>query len=456
MEKTMFLDSLFPNTSGSLLQETLLNNNNDLDATVEYLLSIENEERHELEPLPFETLLDMFPQTPLNEIHSIWLNNNGNLNACIDVLMDPSKEMNHLEKIIPPKHVRQLHEENAWMHHGEDSNKTQQRQDLLIQLCDIYPMHHESLLISALDATQNDLHKAASLIASTIGENSQINTKDSEWEANTNYLCQAFPQFSQSLLQEILKRYDHDMDRTLEYLLQNSSSSSTTHVMHCDGNCISTGFPCLYHSTTTHGYNSNSHKATSKLDWKTVQRYSSSSFTNASNTTNTINSSNTSNTINKSNSNKNKNTSASLIKNPRELRFKANELRDIRNEMYSKACTAYKRSDITGRSTAAYYSEEGRKLSLEIDRLDSEAAQCIISMHESNHDQATIDLHGLTVKESMEYLAKRIQEWSKSTSKRLKVITGIGKHSKNGSKLFPTMTRCTFFIIYYSSHFTYH
>jgi DNA-nicking Smr family endonuclease len=71
-----------------------------------------------------------------------------------------------------------------------------------------------------------------------------------------------------------------------------------------------------------------------------------------------------------------------------------------------------------------------------------EASHYIFNLKNANNDVNVIDFHGLTVSEAKEFLPSCMEKWINSPRKKskLKIITGLGKHSSSGSILGPAMT----------------
>lgn len=125
---------------------------------------------------------------------------------------------------------------------------------------------------------------------------------------------------------------------------------------------------------------------------------------------------------------------------PEELRLIAQEHLANRNEMYHKAANAFQRGGLTGRGSAAYLSEEGRRISIQMELANERAAQAILARNVANHQghPDVIDLHGLTAREAKAALEEYVSiRMGARRLTRFKVITGAGNHSMNRSVLYP-------------------
>ncbi|KAI8821827.1 uncharacterized protein EV422DRAFT_527165 [Fimicolochytrium jonesii] len=139
---------------------------------------------------------------------------------------------------------------------------------------------------------------------------------------------------------------------------------------------------------------------------------------------------------------------ATTWQDPKELRQMAHEVRDSRNELFRRAATAFRKGNLTGKGSAAYYSDEGRILTAQIARWNEQAAKSIIERNNARfpHDPNTIDLHELTVREAVAYALEAVNAWharpNTSSSRPLKIIAGAGTHSSDGvRKVYPAVVR---------------
>jgi len=117
-------------------------------------------------------------------------------------------------------------------------------------------------------------------------------------------------------------------------------------------------------------------------------------------------------------------------------RQRAEEYRALRDTALRQASTHWQRGKL-GREVASFYAEEARKLDAGRREWNVQAARAQVSgsMHKGPSGGCSIDLHGLTVKESI-IATKEILDhsWSSNGSAgtstwSFTIITGIGRHS---------------------------
>jgi hypothetical protein len=120
---------------------------------------------------------------------------------------------------------------------------------------------------------------------------------------------------------------------------------------------------------------------------------------------------------------------------PQQLRKRALDYLEKRNECFRIAAAHYQQGSMTGRASAVYYSEQGHMYTELMKKCNENAAHAIFYGGISTNGPYTIDLHGLTVKEAKDLLSVYIL----TSKQRLKIITGAGNHSKGGGKLFVTI-----------------
>ncbi|KAI8382973.1 hypothetical protein BD560DRAFT_385670 [Blakeslea trispora] len=136
---------------------------------------------------------------------------------------------------------------------------------------------------------------------------------------------------------------------------------------------------------------------------------------------------------------------------PEECRDMAMQLILERNELFRKAAAAYRAAKNKGPGEggiAFFYSDEARQLDTRAKDWNMRAARATVRRQRlKQNDDHLLDLHGLTVAEVQVLVTEGVTQWysrSQMQSARLqfrplKIITGIGKHSKYGeSKLLPT------------------
>ncbi|KAG8899299.1 hypothetical protein FRB99_006817 [Tulasnella sp. 403] len=124
---------------------------------------------------------------------------------------------------------------------------------------------------------------------------------------------------------------------------------------------------------------------------------------------------------------------------PDECRYWANYYRSKREESLAQASKYWRGGSSTNRGgdVAMHFAEESR----EYDRKSRDwamkaARQLVKSRQYTAHNRHTIDLHGLTVHESLTLVDEALNEWWNSAGSRsiptypLTIITGVGNHSK--------------------------
>ncbi|KAG0245864.1 hypothetical protein BGX31_005762 [Mortierella sp. GBA43] len=137
---------------------------------------------------------------------------------------------------------------------------------------------------------------------------------------------------------------------------------------------------------------------------------------------------------------------------PSSCRDRAQELLGQRNEMYRKAAQAYRQTKGKGlgmSGIAAYYAEEGKKLDNEGKQWNMRAARAVVQQQRiGNRDENVVDLHGLTVSEAQTVVQETVTQWyarstmqaSRAALKPLKIICGVGSHSKDKiARLYPSV-----------------
>ncbi|KAF9912961.1 hypothetical protein EC991_007575 [Linnemannia zychae] len=133
-------------------------------------------------------------------------------------------------------------------------------------------------------------------------------------------------------------------------------------------------------------------------------------------------------------------------------RQRAHEILDQRNELFRKAAKAYQATKGKGAGMggiAAYYADEGKKLDAQGKQWHMRAARAVVQQHRlDNNDPNLVDLHGLTVSEAQTVVREAVTQWfsratmqaSRIASKPLKIICGVGSHSKDRiARLYPTI-----------------
>ncbi|KAJ3092259.1 hypothetical protein HK102_009229 [Quaeritorhiza haematococci] len=135
-------------------------------------------------------------------------------------------------------------------------------------------------------------------------------------------------------------------------------------------------------------------------------------------------------------------------------RERAQDAHNNRNELFRQACQAYRRGNLTGRGSAAYYSQEGQAMTREMQRLNMMAAERIMQSNRQRFENGVfvLDLHYLTVSEARAFIEEAVTDWyhrqpvstdsiaGRTVKNPLKIITGVGNHSSGGkAKLYPAV-----------------
>jgi DNA-nicking Smr family endonuclease len=126
--------------------------------------------------------------------------------------------------------------------------------------------------------------------------------------------------------------------------------------------------------------------------------------------------------------------------------IRAEALRSEANSLIAKAKDVSERSQSeyhTGsRAKAKELSNEKSALYDQAKRKHTQAAHFFFEHYNADRPLDTIDLHGLHVKEALDYVEKRIDTCRSSNIAQLTVITGMGNNSAGGiAKLKPAVEK---------------
>ena len=114
-----------------------------------------------------------------------------------------------------------------------------------------------------------------------------------------------------------------------------------------------------------------------------------------------------------------------------EVRRMAVDLQSERIKQLQRAASSFKSGNLTGRSCAAFYSDEGQALAPKIAQLNRVAAEKIYAEKNPKGLHCNkLDLHHLTVAEA-QTITKAFLELHKSST--VQIVTGRGNHSSDGS-----------------------
>ncbi|KAJ3145095.1 hypothetical protein HDU86_001147 [Geranomyces michiganensis] len=332
-------------------------------------------------------------------------------------------------------------------------------------LAAMFPLLSHKSIEQTLRTNANDVDAAANVLArASISGDCPRHDQD----AALATLIDIFPDHDISALTRELARWDN-VDSAIAALARPSPPPAFS----CDGICILDGFPCILHA---HEAKSSGTRGSRTPESSKISRGSPSATVKPPRSVTVLTagrgaSLSAARLAGGSSSPQSVQESAAAIQ-PRlstlarpdddykQLREFAEEARRNRNDHYRRAATAFRKGDLTGRASAAFYAEEGREISKDVERWNNLAASVVIqrntcvslsydlenALHQ--HDPYTIDLHELTVSEAVRYVSEAVNDWysrdGASTRPRqpLKIITGAGRHSKHGiRKVYPAVIR---------------
>ncbi|KAI8993845.1 hypothetical protein BD414DRAFT_436080 [Trametes punicea] len=119
------------------------------------------------------------------------------------------------------------------------------------------------------------------------------------------------------------------------------------------------------------------------------------------------------------------------------LRARANAAGDEMARCFEEAHKAYERGE---GARAKELSNAGKAAQREMERLNEEAAEWIFRENNKDSQPGEVDLHGLYVKEAIQYTDKAIQEARARGDSKIRLIVGKGLHSAGGvAKLKPAI-----------------
>jgi len=124
-----------------------------------------------------------------------------------------------------------------------------------------------------------------------------------------------------------------------------------------------------------------------------------------------------------------------------ECRRTADEYRTKRDTALRQASSHWQRGRL-GAKVALYYAEQARGFDTQSHQWAVRGARAHVQQNSRSRD--TIDLHGLTVQESVAVARECVQEWSSSggsSSGSFTIITGVGKHSNGPAVLAPAVQK---------------
>jgi len=224
---------------------------------------------------------------------------------------------------------------------------------------------------------------------------------------------------------------EKDICRSLEMQLEKEYGNTVT----CDGNCISQGYPCYLHSrlflTKEDDYNTLTLSEIMKI-WNKFELRDRNVNIGFSDQTQAVKYYTENNEeIEFSILNRIKEAEKAMTPEERVhqddvefFRKREEQLKLRKHSFFSEASRKYRERNFTGYSSAAYYSEEGRQLKDEIEKVKLLAVSAQIRLNEKyyiqNNDLKSfcgVDLHGLTVKEAIAYLSDMLNIWKMEVTK---------------------------------------
>lgn len=105
-------------------------------------------------------------------------------------------------------------------------------------------------------------------------------------------------------------------------------------------------------------------------------------------------------------------------------------------ELSSQSQKAYQSGD---GAEAKRLSEKSKEHAAKMDEYNAKAAEFVFRANNADSEADEIDLHGLFVREAIEYLEKRIGAALQRKESHLDVIVGKGLHSEHGAKIKPAV-----------------
>ncbi|KAJ3171132.1 hypothetical protein HDU88_008168 [Geranomyces variabilis] len=316
----------------------------------------------------------------------------------------------------------------------------------------MFPLLSHKTIEDALRLNSNKVDRAADALAqSSLGGSSASHDNDVALAT----LIDIFPDHDIAALRRELARWDN-VDSAIAALARPSPPPAFS----CDGICMADGFPCIVHARDSAGGARTPKSSKASNGTPTAAANSPRSVTvlvagrgasiSAARRAGDASSPLQQHDAGGAAIQPRLSTLARPNDDPQRLREFAEEARRNRNDHYRRAATAFRKGDLTGRASAAFYAEEGREISKEVERLNNMAASAVIQRNAAlhQHDPYTIDLHDLTVSEAVRYVDEAVNDWysrdGASTRPRqpLKIIAGAGRHSKHGiRKVYPAVMR---------------
>jgi hypothetical protein len=373
-----FLQSMFPDHELESLQRVLDSNDNNIDECIKALLV---DDALEVDA-DLQHLTTMFPQEELEYLYKTYMDKDGKLEATIDQILSQRSLADSKNKIILPRSIAKSKNSSfKWtiemLHYAKE-------------LCSAFPQFEEESINDVLEASDGKIELAAKELADIVSRNDNIKQRQDE-ELST--LATMFPDIPVSHLMHIIQK-GKSLQENVEMLLKREGSDSSVNAW---SQPISTKFKKKEKSEPSiqfHYDESGDKERGLKVGTRTPHL------------------------------------------DPQALRNKAQELIYQRNCLFEKAASAYKKGQLTGLSSASFYAQQARDLDLKVKLANQAACKTQLEFNHKihNYNEAILDLHGLTVLESLEVLKVKTNSWKLKNP--LRIITGAGNHSMGKGKLF--------------------
>ncbi|KAJ3222667.1 hypothetical protein HK099_002030 [Clydaea vesicula] len=293
---------------------------------------------------------------------------------------------------------------------GESNSSNSQ----VLRIKEMFPDVPEYRIISLLNQNFFDISDTINHLLNLEDtlKNSSTYKENNDADFQLSYLMKIFEQSTPKELSSILKKNNFDLDKTINFLTSKNKFKNN-----CDGKCAENGFPCLKHQ----------HKVDESVTFPEIQ------YTNSKNLETKFQ-----NHLSSLSETSEPNTNKKYDHNY--ARSLAQKIGNDRAELFNNAACAYQKKGLTGFSSAYYYAQEGHKKTVLMNKWNRIASDMIIEENHKNLDNYTVDLHGLTVKESICFVRERVNLWYQNKNSRenlrpLRIITGVGNNSNGVPRL---------------------
>ncbi|KAJ3015980.1 hypothetical protein HKX48_004279 [Thoreauomyces humboldtii] len=418
-----------------------------------------------------EFLASMFYAIPISVLEEALNHCGGNLESAVDHLLTTPSEFSDDASCMSSSTDHSSMAESAYSLEGGSASSSartspgpssfdpsetvvSQNHDHISTLSAMFPDFCQRTIAASLVTSEDDISAAVDALSRLSLSNPPAVPKFDEQLAA---LLDMFPDHDMELLEWALEISKGDLERAIEEL----SGPQRKPEAPCDGKCIAKGYPCLLHArvhkkarpasaTTSMGTNKGTVQKTSRASSATSTKTGRNVLTIAGHGSSVGRGSVTSSPEGPEKKLRLSTYAGSAQgHDAQHYRQLAQEYREQRNENFRRAASAFRKGDLTGRGSAAYYSQEGQELTEQMARWNNMAASTVIQRNKARMDDPyTIDLHELTVQEALRYVNEAVNDWwsrdgsSVRPRKHLKIIAGAGQHSSHGiRKLFPAVMR---------------